>query len=102
MNKAHDLNDYERLKEELRRLKRRRAPWYFESALQQRLQGGRRRRPRRRPFSIVPVLVVVFVTLCILGLAAYMVLVHTNLTFPGSHRGGVPPAVDTTSGRKPQ
>jgi hypothetical protein len=88
MSKAHNGNEYERLKEELRRLKRRGAPWYFESALHQRLHGGRRRRRRLRPISIFPVLIVVFVTLCILGLAVYVVLVHTNLLPPGSHPSG--------------
>lgn len=86
MSKAHDGNDYERLKVELRRLKRRGAPWYFESALHQRLHGGGRRRARLRPISIVPVLVVAFCTLCILALAVYVVLVHTNLLFPGKHK----------------
>jgi len=49
MSTAHNGNDYERLKQELRRLKRRGAPWYFESALHQRLHGGGRRRPRLHP-----------------------------------------------------
>ena len=96
MSKAHEGNDYERLKEELRRLKRRGAPWYFESALHQRLHGGRRRPPRLRPISIFPVLVVLFCTLCILALALYMVLVHTNLLFPGSAPSGPAPR-DTLS-----
>lgn len=96
MSKSHEGNDYERLKEELRRLKRRGAPWYFESALHQRLHGGRRRRPRLRPVSIIPVLVVAFCTLCILALALYVVLVHTNLLFPGSHPG-TPASRDTLS-----
>jgi hypothetical protein len=85
MSKSFEGTDDERLKEELRRLKRRGAPWYFESALHQRLHGGRRRRPRLRPISILPVLVVAFCTLCILALAVYVVLVHTNLMFPGTH-----------------
>ncbi|HEX7574646.1 MAG TPA: hypothetical protein VF514_16285 [Bacteroidota bacterium] len=94
MSKGHGGNDYERLKEELRGLKRRGAPWYFESALHQRLHGGRKRRPRLRPISIFPVLVVVFCTLCILALAVYVVLVHTNLLFPLTHPA--PHGVDTT------
>ena len=100
MSKAYKGNDDERLKEELRRLRRRSAPWYFESALHQRLHGGRRRRPRLRPISILPVLVVAFCTLCILALAVYVVLVHTNLVFPGAH----PPerGVDTTISPKSQ
>jgi hypothetical protein len=96
MSKAHDGNDYERLKEELRRLKRRGAPWYFESALHQRLHGGGRRRARLRPISIVPVLVLAFSTLCILALAVYVVLVHTNLLFPGKHKE-TPASRDTLS-----
>lgn len=96
MNTSHNGNDYERLKEELRTLKRRGAPWYFESALHQRLHGGTRRRPRRRPIAIFPVLAVTFVTLCILGLAAYVVLLRTNLAFPGPHAEG-PSASDSVS-----
>jgi hypothetical protein len=91
MSKAHNGNDYERLKEELRRLKRRSAPWYFESALHQRLHGGPGRRHRLRPISFLPVLVVAVITLCILGLAVYVLFVHTNLILPGSHREGSPP-----------
>jgi hypothetical protein len=87
MSTSHNGNDYERLKEELRRLKRRGAPWYFESALHQRLHGGRRSRPRRRPISILPVLAVACVTLCILGLAVYAVFIHTNLFAPGTRQG---------------
>jgi hypothetical protein len=86
MSTSHNGNDYERLKDELRRLKRRGAPWYFESALHQRLHGGKRSRPRRRPISILPVLAVACVTLCILGLAVYAVFVHTNLFVPGTHQ----------------
>ena len=100
MSKVHEGNDYERLKEELRRLKRRGAPWYFESALHQRLHGGRRRRRRLRPISILPVLVVAFCTLFILALAVYVVLVHTNLLFPGTHPTGH--GVDTTFSPKSQ
>ena len=100
MSKSFEGNDDERLKEELRRLKRRRAPWYFESALHQRLHGGRRRRPRLRPISILPVLVVAFCTLCILALALYVVLVHTNLLLPGTRPSGR--GVDTTLSPKSQ
>ena len=99
MSKAHNGNDYERLKEELRRLKRRGAPWYFESALHQRLHGGRRRR-RLRPISVFPVLTVALLTLCISGVAVYVALMHTNLVLPGSHQGGPVPA-DTIAGVPP-
>ena len=100
MSTAHNGNDYERLKQELRRLKRRGAPWYFESALHQRLHGGGRRRPRLRPISTTPVLVVAFVTLCLLGLAVYAVMVRTNLFVPGPHPAVTAPA-DTLSRRLP-
>jgi hypothetical protein len=100
MSKAHEGIDDERLKEELRRLKRRGAPWYFESALHQRLHGGRRKRPRLRPISIFPVFVVALCTLCLLALAVYAVFVHTNLFFPGTHPAT--PAADTTVSPKPQ
>ena len=83
MTTSHNGNDYERLKEELRRLKRRGAPWYFESALHQRLHGGRKGRPRLRPISTTPVIVVAVITLCILALACYVFFVRTNL-FPSS------------------
>jgi len=95
MATSHNGNDYERLKEELRRMKRRGAPWYFESALHQRLHGGVRRRPRLRPISIVPVLAVAVLTLCILGVAVYVVLLHTNLLLPGPPPGGPAPGADT-------
>jgi len=96
MGTSHSGNDYERLKEELRRMKRRGAPWYFESALHQRLHGGSGRRPRLRPISIVPVLGIAVLTLSILGVAVYVVLLHTNLvTVPGAGVRG--PAADTLS-----
>ena|GEM_PF-5202355 len=69
-------------------MKRQGAPWYFESALHQRLHGGKRRRRRLGPISIGPVLVVAVVTLAVLGFALYTVLVRSNL-FPG----GAPPPV---------
>ena len=89
MTTSHNGNDDERLKEELRRLKRRGAPWYFESALHQRLHGSRKGRRRLRPIAFTPVLVVAFITLCILALAAYVVFVRTNL-FPSGGKAPVP------------
>jgi hypothetical protein len=96
MNTKHGGSDYERLKAELRRLKRRGAPWYFESELHQRLHGARRRRPRLRPISTTPVLLLAFVTLCLLGLAVYVVLIRSNMIFPvaGEERNA---AADTLS-----
>ncbi len=85
MTTSHNGNGDERIKEELRRLKRRGAPWYFESALHQRLHGGRKRRPHLRPIPFTPVLAVAVVTLCLLALASYAVLMHTNL-FSGPGR----------------
>ncbi|HUI10580.1 MAG TPA: hypothetical protein VL221_09655 [Bacteroidota bacterium] len=79
MDTPHRGNDYERLKEELHRLKRRRAPWYFESALHQRLHGGKRRRAGLRPIGIGPVLVLAVIVLLLLALAAYFVMVHTTI-----------------------
>ena len=72
-------NDFERLKDELRQMKRKSAPWYFESALHQRLHGGKRRRRRLRPIGIGPVLVVAVIVLLLLALAVYVVMVHTNI-----------------------
>ncbi len=94
MGKSSNGSEYERLKEELHRMKRQGAPWYFESALHQRLHGGRRRRRRLRPISIGPVLVVAVVTLAVLGFALYAVLVHSNL-FPGGTSRSLP--ADTLS-----
>jgi len=79
MDTPHGGNDYERLKEQLRGLKRRRAPWYFESALHQRLHGGKRRSGRLRPIGIGPVLVIAVIVLLLLALAVYFVMVHTNI-----------------------
>lgn len=84
MGTSHDGNDYGRLKEELRRLKRRGAPWYFESELHQRLHGHPARRLRLRPISFSPVLALAFLTLCILGIALYAVFMNTNIRFGGS------------------
>lgn len=95
MSTSHNGNDYERLKEELRGLKRRGAPWYFESALHQRLHGGARRRPRRRPIAVFPVLAVAVVTLCILGLSVYIVMIRTNMVFPARPVEGPPAAADS-------
>lgn len=96
MSTPDDKNDYQRLKAELRRLKRSEAPWYFESALHQRLHGRRRGRARLRPIEPWPIIALTLITLCILGAAAYIVMVNTNL-FP---RGAmpaqtVPPALDS-------
>jgi len=83
MSIPDDTNDFKRLKDELRHLKRNNAPWYFESALHQRLHGTRRRRTRLRPMEPWPIIALTFVTLCILGVAGYIVMVNTNL-FPHS------------------
>ena len=99
MTTSQNGNDYERLKEELRRLKRRGAPWYFESALHQRLHGMRKGRSRLRPISTTPVVVLAVVTLCILALVTYVFFVRTNLFSPpgpGTPAGpGSPASPDT-------
>jgi len=86
MSIPDDTNDFKRLKDELRQLKRSNAPWYFESSLHQRLHGNRRRRTRLRPIEPWPIIALTFGTLCILAVAGYVVMVNTNL-FP---RGGSP------------
>ncbi len=98
MGKLSNGSEYERLKEELRRLKRQGAPWYFESALHQRLHGGDRRRRRLRPISIGPVLVVAVVTLAVLGFALYAVLMHSNL-FPEGAKPALPADTLSVAGR---
>jgi hypothetical protein len=98
MGTSHNGNDYERLKEELRRLKRRGAPWYFESELHQRLHERPGRTPRLRPISFSPVLAVAFLTLCILGIALYAVFMNTNIRFGGSPQSTLP---DTARLRAP-
>ena len=82
MDTPHGGRDFERLKDELHALKRRSAPWYFESALHQRIHGGKRRRRRLQPIGIGPVLVLAVIVLLLLALAAYIVMLHTNIAVP--------------------
>jgi hypothetical protein len=77
-------SEYERLKQELRRLKRTGAPWYFESELHQRLHGGQSRRTRLRPLSPAPAFLVSLIALGSLSVAAYVLFVNTDLFSRGN------------------
>jgi len=77
----HQDDEYDRLKTELRRLKRAGAPWYFESELHQRLHGGhaRQHRHRLRPFGMAPAFAIAVVAFCSLAVAAYVMLINSDL-----------------------
>jgi hypothetical protein len=78
--------EYDRLKAELRRLKRAQAPWYFESSLHQRLHGGRRQRVRHAPFRFGLAITISFFSMAVVALAVYMVFLNSTLFQPGVPR----------------
>lgn len=88
MEKKEGRDEHERLKLELRRLKRSNAPWYFESALHQRLhgEGSSRLPPYRMPVAISISLGV----MALLAVGSYFLLAHTDLfsRLPAGPDGG--------------
>lgn len=91
MDTRKDQGDDDRLKSELRRLKRAGAPWYFESELHQRLHGGRPRRSRRRAFNSPSALALSLLVFGSVVIAAYVVVVHMNLLPQGSNKDETAP-----------
>jgi hypothetical protein len=79
MEKKEGKNEHERLKLELRRLKRSNAPWYFESALHQRLHGGRPPRVRHSPYRVPVAVSLSLGVMALLALGSYFLLVNTDL-----------------------
>jgi hypothetical protein len=94
MEKKEDKNEHERLKLELRRLKRSNAPWYFESALHQRLHGGRPPRTRHSPYRVPVAVSLSLGVMALFALGSYFLLVNTNL-FSRGPEGEQPVSVDS-------
>jgi hypothetical protein len=99
MKTSDGKNEFDRLKAELRRLKRTGAPWYFDSVLHQRLHGGRRRHMRHAPFRIGPLITISVATLAAIALAVYVLLLNSTLFSPsgGPHPGSALGVQDTIS-----
>ena len=83
MEKKEEKSEHDRLKQELRRLKRSNAPWYFESALHQRLHGGPPPRARLSPYRVPVAVSLSLGVTALLAVGSYFLLVHTDL-FPRS------------------
>jgi hypothetical protein len=77
--KKEEKNEHERLKLELRRLKRSNAPWYFESALHQRLHGGPPSRAGLGPYRIPVAVSLSLGVMALLAVGSYFLLVSTGL-----------------------
>ena len=82
MNTHHDKGEFDRLKDELRRLKRAGAPWYFESELHRRLHGTGHRHRRLRAFPGSTAFVITLVAVGCLAGAAYLMMVQAGLFKP--------------------
>ncbi|MEW6509351.1 MAG: hypothetical protein AB1428_00180 [Bacteroidota bacterium] len=84
MKTGREEGEYDRLKAELRRLKRAGAPWYFESELHRRLHGIDHRRARLRPFPIAPAFGFSLITLGVIGIGAYLAFLTIQSSQPSS------------------
>jgi hypothetical protein len=82
MTTQHTKGEFDHLKEELKRLKRAGAPWYFESELHRRLHGGHAHRQRLAAFPLNKAYVITFVALASLAAAGYMMMMHAGLFSP--------------------
>jgi len=82
MNTRHDKGEFDRLRDELRRLKRKGAPWYFESELHRRLHGGHAGGARLRAFPLTTAYVLTFVVLASLSVAGYLMMLQSGLFAP--------------------
>ena len=87
MSNRQEQGDDDRLKTELRRLKRAGAPWYFESELHQRLHGGPPRRTRLRPYGSAPAIALSLIVFCSIVIAAYVVVLKVIFFPQGSNEG---------------
>jgi hypothetical protein len=72
---VHEQNRYQRLKEELRRLRRPAAPWYLESELHRRLHSPHK---RISYVGVAPILIIA-TTLVTLSIAVYVTLINPLL-----------------------
>ncbi len=98
MTTHHTKGEFDHLKEELKRLKRAGAPWYFESELHRRLHGGHAHRQRLAAFPLNKAYVITFVALASLAAAGYMMMMHAGLFSPrpGIEAGNVAAAPSDT------
>lgn len=89
MDNKEDRPDHDRVKLELRRLKRSNAPWYFESALHQRLHGDRAAGIRLKPYRMPVGVSLSLGVMALLGIGAYFLMVNTDLftRLPGPGSG---------------
>jgi hypothetical protein len=82
MRTHHDRGEFDRLKDELRRLKRTGAPWYFESELHRRLHATGRRRARLSAFPGSTAFAITLVAIGCLAAAGYLMMVQAGLFSP--------------------
>jgi hypothetical protein len=75
MEPPHEQGDYDRLKEELRRMRRPMAPWYLEGELHQRIHS---RRQRFRPLGVAPTLILI-TTLLTFAIVIYVTILNPLL-----------------------
>ena len=98
MKTHNDRGEFDRLKDELRRLKRAGAPWYFESELHRRIHDPARRHGRLAPFPTSTAFVITFVAIACLAGAAYLMMVQSGLFRPNLP---APAATDTVGQPSP-
>lgn len=79
MENKEDRPEHEKVRLELRRLKRSNAPWYFESALHQRLHGDRAAGVRLTPYRMPVAVSLSLGVMALLGIGTYLLMVNTNL-----------------------
>jgi hypothetical protein len=99
MENKEDRPEHEKVKLELRRLKRSNAPWYFESALHQRLHGDRTAGVRLTPYRMPVAVSLSLGVMALLGIGTYLLMVNTSLftRLPagGNGSGSISPTADS-------